>query len=51
MAERAPAGVATNAGQPHVAVGSPAVEYERVPGGVAPSTTVAISVVGAPANE
>jgi hypothetical protein len=51
MPERAPAGVATNAGQPIVAVGKVVAEYERVPGGLAPSTTVAISVIGAPASE
>ena len=51
MAERAPAGVATNPGQPIAATGKPATEYERVPGGVAPDTTAAITVIGAPAGE
>ena len=49
--ERVPAGVATNSGQPKIAVGKVVTEHERVPGGLAPSTTAAITVIGAPAGE
>lgn len=51
MAEYVPAGAVVNAGQPISVQGKPALELERVPGGVAPSTTAAIAVVGAPAGE
>jgi hypothetical protein len=51
MPEIVPAGVAINTGQPLVAIGRVVVEQERVPGGVSPSTTVAIVVVGAPAQD
>ena len=51
MPEFVPAGVVVNAGQPIAVVGKPVIEYERVPGGTSPSTTVAITVVGAPVSE